>query len=219
MGPNSPRGGTLKRVSLGLHPVSLRKSKEMGWNGQQGEETSTQENGAHVIAQDKHQPPAKVGRGTYRLPTCSAHANGGATKVKKRFSLAARHRFFGQAPKKWGRIAGQANDHLPTYRRTRTKRKTRRGKPLDRVSPLNPLPDLYEASGGSALCGARPEALPLDSTAFEKAGETFIRASRAGAVMPPLRGRGNRPGRRRGGRARGLRTSSRRRAGAWSRAG
>ena len=33
-GPNGSRGGTLKRVSLGLHPVSLRKSKEMGWNGQ-----------------------------------------------------------------------------------------------------------------------------------------------------------------------------------------
>ena len=33
-GPNSFRGGTHKRVSLGLHPVSLRKSKEMGWNGQ-----------------------------------------------------------------------------------------------------------------------------------------------------------------------------------------
>ena len=33
-GPNTSRGGTLKRVSLGLHPVSLRKSKEMGWNGQ-----------------------------------------------------------------------------------------------------------------------------------------------------------------------------------------
>ena len=28
--------------------------------------------------------------------------------------------------------------------------------------------------GDSALCGARPEALPLDSAAFEKAGETFI---------------------------------------------
>ena len=27
--------------------------------------------------------------------------------------------------------------------------------------------------GDSALCGARPEALPLDSAAFEKAGETF----------------------------------------------
>ena len=33
-GPNSCRGGTQKRVSLGLQPVSLRKSKEMGWNGQ-----------------------------------------------------------------------------------------------------------------------------------------------------------------------------------------
>ena len=34
VGPNSCCGGTQKRVSLGLHPVSLRKSKEMGWNGQ-----------------------------------------------------------------------------------------------------------------------------------------------------------------------------------------
>ena len=34
VGPNMSRGGTQKRVSLGLHPVSLRKSKEMGWNGQ-----------------------------------------------------------------------------------------------------------------------------------------------------------------------------------------
>ena len=33
-GPYMSRGGTHKRVSLGLHPVSLRKSKEMGWNGQ-----------------------------------------------------------------------------------------------------------------------------------------------------------------------------------------
>ena len=52
-GPNSSRGGTHKRVSLGLHPVSLRKSKEMGWNGQQGGETSTKGDGAHVTAQDK----------------------------------------------------------------------------------------------------------------------------------------------------------------------
>ncbi len=34
VGPYMSRGGTHKRVSLGLHPVSLRKSKEMGWNGQ-----------------------------------------------------------------------------------------------------------------------------------------------------------------------------------------
>ena len=53
MGPNGFRGGTLKRVSVGLHPVSLRKSKEMGWNGQQVAATSAQGNGAHVTAQDK----------------------------------------------------------------------------------------------------------------------------------------------------------------------
>ena len=45
---NTYRGGTLKRVSLGLHPVSLRKSKEMGWNGQQGSAAFAQENGAHA---------------------------------------------------------------------------------------------------------------------------------------------------------------------------
>ena len=33
-GPNCSRGGTHKRVSLGPHPVFLRKSKEMGWNEQ-----------------------------------------------------------------------------------------------------------------------------------------------------------------------------------------
>ena len=51
VGPNMSRGGTQKRVSLGLHPVSLRKSKEMGWNGQQGGgETTSPRNGAHAPA-------------------------------------------------------------------------------------------------------------------------------------------------------------------------
>ena len=56
VGPNSSRGGTQKRVSLGLHPVSLRKSKEMGWNGQQGVGASAQENGAHVKGANKVPP-------------------------------------------------------------------------------------------------------------------------------------------------------------------
>ena len=68
----------------------------------------------------------------------SAHANGGATRVKKRFSLAARHRFFGQAPKKWGRIAGKANENHPTYRRTRTQRRKEKGEPPARVPPWTP---------------------------------------------------------------------------------
>ena len=49
-GPNCSRGGTQKRVSLGLHPVSLRKSKEMGWNWQLGPQTTSQENGAPAPA-------------------------------------------------------------------------------------------------------------------------------------------------------------------------
>ena len=55
-GPNTSRGGIQKRVSLGLHPVSLRKSKEMGWNGQQGGGASAQENGAHVKGANKVPP-------------------------------------------------------------------------------------------------------------------------------------------------------------------
>ena len=48
-------------------------------------------------------------------------AHQGDVEASKRFSLTARHRFFGQAPKKWGRKAGKANDPHPTYRRTRRK--------------------------------------------------------------------------------------------------
>ena len=41
----------------------------------------------------------------------------------------------------------------------------------------------------SALCGARPGTLSLDPAAFEKAGETFIRALCAqGAKRAPSRG-------------------------------
>ena len=63
---------------------------------------------------------------------------GGPTKLmwrlQRRFSLAARHRFFGQAPKKWGRKAGQAKNHRPTYRRTR-RRVKKKGEPPARVPP------------------------------------------------------------------------------------
>ena len=80
----------------------------------------------------------------------SAHADGGATGVKRRFSLAARHRFFGQAPKKWGRKAEKANDPLPKYRRTRTNPKAKRGNPR-RGFPLKPPPALMRAQESSAL--------------------------------------------------------------------
>ena len=135
---------------------------------------------ADLSARSTHQAPPQVGRGTSSPPTGSAHANGGAAGVKKRFSLAARHRFFGQAPKKWGRKAGQGKDHLPAYRRTRTKRNKIKGGTPGEGSPLDPLLRSNKHKESSALCGARAGALPLHPAAFEKAGETFKRASRSG---------------------------------------
>ena len=79
---------------------------------------------------------------------------GGPTKLmwrlQRRFSLAARHRFFGQAPKKWGRKAGQGNENLPTYRRTRTNVKKRGGTPGE-GSPLDPLLRFMKQKESSAL--------------------------------------------------------------------
>ena len=96
---------------------------------------------ADLSARSTTKPLPKTGEERPVHRGSSAHADGGAAEVKKRFSLAARHRFFGQAPKKWGRKAGQANDPLPTYRRTRTNPKKRRGNPR-RGFPLRPPPAL-----------------------------------------------------------------------------
>ena len=118
-----------------FHPISLLLRKETGWSHKETRSWRWAEADSDSDARDvdrprkaaitshvrprrrqpsdNHQPPPQVGRGTFPLQSSSAHANGGATRVKKRFSLAARHRFFGQAPKKWDRMAGQSNDHRP----------------------------------------------------------------------------------------------------------
>ena len=64
-------------------------------------------------------------------------------------------------------------------------------------SPLDPLLRFIKHKGDSALCGARARALPLHPAAFEKAGETFRRASRSevnkiarGGVPAPFAVRG-----------------------------
>ena len=56
--------------------------------------------------------------------------------------------------------------------------KHKKGEPPARVPPWTPSCALL-AQESSARCGERPEALPLDSTTFEKVDETFIRASRS----------------------------------------
>ena len=146
--------GVKKRFSLAARHRFFWQDKRNGVEWQDKQSTTSQRIGAHVPA------PPQVGRETSRLPTGSAHANGGAAGVKKRLSLAARHRFFGQAPKKWGRTAGQAIDHLPTYRRTRTKPKEQikggtpgEGSPLDLLLRFNKHQEVpRSAERGQGLC-------------------------------------------------------------------
>ena len=115
----------------------------------------------------------------------SAHADGGAAGVKKRFSLAARHRFFGQAPKKWGRKAGQAIDHRPTYRRTRTRQRQEKGEPPARVPPLTPSCASLAQGAFRALRRAA-RAPPLDPARFfvKKRGKKLLNASLHPAQAP-----------------------------------
>ena len=99
VGPNSCRGGTQKRVSLGLHPVSLRKSKEMGWNGQQGAAAFAQGNGAHVQSANEVLPclcfvrvRRYVGWGSMACPAVRPHFFGACPK--KRCRAAKEKRFY-----------------------------------------------------------------------------------------------------------------------------
>ncbi|MFR5969468.1 MAG: hypothetical protein ACLUGA_13395, partial [Oscillospiraceae bacterium] len=54
-------------------------------------------------------------------------------------------------------------------------------------SPLDPLLRFMKQKESSARCGARPGTLSLDPAAFEKAGETFMRAMRK-QFLPKRRG-------------------------------
>ncbi len=123
-------------------------------------------------------PPPQVGRGTSRLPTCSAHANGGATGVKKALFFGGSTPFLWASTKEMG-SKGRTSQRPPPNVSARTHKRKIRGNPR-RGFPLRPPPALYEAQESSALCVAQAGALPLHPAAFEKAGETFIRASRSG---------------------------------------
>ena len=129
--------------ALPLHPAAFEKA------GETFKRAMRPKTRTRPSPKSGEERPAHRGR--------SAHADGGAAGVKKRFSLAARHRFFGQAPKKWGRIAAGATIHLPTYRRTRTTR--RKGGTPGEGSPLDPLLRSNKhkgvppaAAGGQRLC-------------------------------------------------------------------
>ena len=100
VGPNSSRGGTHKRVSLGLHPVSLRKSKEMGWNGQ----------GQAVYCPRKR----RTRKGANEVPPCLCFVR--VRRYVGRWSLACpaiRPHFFGACPKKRCRAAKEKRFFYP----------------------------------------------------------------------------------------------------------
>ena len=87
-----------------------------------------------------HQPPPQVGRGTYRLPTGSAHADGGAAKVKKALF------FGGSTPFLWASIKEMGSKGRTSYRpppnvsaHTHNPKEQIKGGTPGEGSPLDPL--------------------------------------------------------------------------------
>ena len=148
--PTAPVVAPKSAFLWGSTPFLCARAKKWGGTGSRGQNPPPKKTAHPYNPPTSTSPLPKVGRGTSRLQSSSAHANGGAAKVKKRFSLAARHRFFGQAPKKWGRMAVQANDNLPTYRRTRTRRKIKKDPPegVPLYETQNPGMDIHPGVAG-----------------------------------------------------------------------
>ena len=67
----------------GSTPFLCARAKKWGGMGSRGHKLPPKKTAHPHQAPDQHQPLPKVGRGTSRLPTGSAHANGGDTGVKK----------------------------------------------------------------------------------------------------------------------------------------
>ena len=169
------RGGAPKKRAFGCRHGSCSVPPASPTNSKPQHPSRLRQ--ADLSAQSTPQAPPQVGRGTYSPQSSSAHANGGATGVKRRFSLAARHRFFGQAPKNGVESQDRATTTSQRIGAHAQSDENKRGNPR-RGFPLRPPPALIRAQESSARCGGRPGAPPLHPAAFEKAGETFIRAQR-----------------------------------------
>ena len=67
----------------GSTPFLCARAKKWGGTGSRGHKLPPKKTAHPHQAPDQHQPLPKVGRGTSRLQSSSAHADGGAAKVKK----------------------------------------------------------------------------------------------------------------------------------------
>ena len=121
----------------GSTPFLCARAKKWGGIGSRGRRLLTKETAHTHKPPTSTKPPAKVGRGTSRLPTCSAHANGGDTGVKKALFFGGSTPFLWASTKEM--VSNRRTGHRPppnvsahTYKAKKTRRgNPRRGFPLD----------------------------------------------------------------------------------------
>ena len=85
-------------------------------------------------------PLPQVGRGTYSPPTCSAHANGGATEVKKALFFGGSTPFLWASTKEMGSNRRTGHRPPPNVSAHTYKPKEKKGEPPARVPPWTPPP-------------------------------------------------------------------------------
>ena len=81
--PTAPVAAPISAFLWGSTPFLCARAKKWGGIGSRSHNPPPKKTAHTYNPTDTHQPLPKVGRETYSLPTCSAHANGGATEVKK----------------------------------------------------------------------------------------------------------------------------------------
>ena len=92
---------------------------------------------ADLSARSTHQAPPQVGRGTSRPPTCSAHADGGAAKVKKAPFFGGSTPFLWASTKEMG-SNGRTGHRPPPSVTAHTHKAKEKGEPPARVPPWTP---------------------------------------------------------------------------------
>ena len=175
--PTPPVAAPISAFLWGSTPFLCARAKKWGGTGSRGRRLLTKKTAHTHNPQTPTSPLPKVGRGTYSLPTCSAHANGGAAEVKKALFFGGSTPFLWASTKEMGsnrRASHQPPPNVSAHTH-KPKEQIKGGTPGE-GSPLDPLLRFMKHKESSALCGARPGTLSLDPATFEKVDETFKRA-------------------------------------------
>ena len=132
--PTAPVAAPLSAFLWGSTPFLCARAKKWGGTGSRGRQLVTKKT-AHT-----YQPPPQVGRGTSRLPTGSAHANGGAAEVKKALFFGGSTPFLWASTKEMG-SKGRAGPRPPpkVTAHTHKPKEQRKGGTPGEGSPLDPL--------------------------------------------------------------------------------